>query len=428
MKGKSPRITLLGNNAGRNLGDMAILSSILNSLARHLPSARFYVPSTNPEWTRQHYGERFDVKALNVMPWTGSVRLLGIPTLGALAASDVAMICDGIIFGNRLFNPAFNYLITLVALVPLARLLRCRVVCYSVGLGPFPTRISRLLARWTINLCDLVMVRDRNSERLAREIGVTKPIALTGDAAFINPVSGDRRAQDILGELGIDPHARLLGLNITAYMDRWLKSDEKLSPDADFVTVMAEGVRRAQAAVSEPFTPLVICTQPMDGETCQRLAAAIGGKVLSNSKYLSHDIQAVMRRCQLMVGMRFHSLVLASSVGTPVMALNYAPKVRDYMRLLDCEEFGMELASVTPGLLAARIIEAWRRRDELKQRQAPVVEQQKEGARRAADLLVARYFDGRQMAAATASATPAQDTPGWAEDEMEEPVSGSRPG
>src|SRR5690606_2533839 len=190
--------------------------------------------------------------------------------------------------------------------------------------------ISRLLARWTINLCDLVMVRDRNSERLAREIGVTKPIALTGDAAFINPVSGDRRAREILGDLGIDPHAQLLGLNITAYMDRWLKSDEKLPRDADFVTVMAEGVRRAQAAVSEPFTPLVICTQPMDGETCQRLAAAIGGKVLSNSKYLSHDIQAVMRRCQLMVGMRFHSLVLASSVGTPVMALNYAPKVRDY--------------------------------------------------------------------------------------------------
>jgi polysaccharide pyruvyl transferase WcaK-like protein len=347
MKGRFPRITLLGNNAGRNLGDMAILSSILSSLARHLPAARFYVPSTNPQWTRQHYGDRFDVKALNVMPWTGSVRLLGVPTLGALAASDVAMICDGIIFGNRLFNPAFNYLITLVALVPLARLLRCRVVCYSVGLGPFPSRISRLLARWTINLCDLVMVRDRNSERLAREIGVTKPIALTGDAAFINPVSGDRRAREILGDLGIDPHAQLLGLNITAYMDRWLKSDEKLPRDADFVTVMAEGVRRAQAAVSEPFTPLVICTQPMDGETCQRLAAAIGGKVLSNSKYLSHDIQAVMRRCQLMVGMRFHSLVLASSVGTPVMALNYAPKVRDYMRLLDCEEFGMELASAT---------------------------------------------------------------------------------
>src|SRR5690606_29265029 len=132
MKGKFPRITLLGNNAGRNLGDMAILSSILSSLARHLPAARFYVPSTNPQWTRQHYGDRFDVKALNVMPWTGSVRLLGVPTLGALAASDVAMICDGIIFGNRLFNPAFNYLITLVALVPLARLLRCRVVCYSV--------------------------------------------------------------------------------------------------------------------------------------------------------------------------------------------------------------------------------------------------------------------------------------------------------
>lgn len=428
MKGRSPRITLLGNNAGRNLGDMAILSSILHSLASRLPDARFYVPSTNPGWTRRHYGERFNIRAMSVMPWTGSLRLLGLPTLGAFAASDVAMICDGIIFGTRLFNPAFNYLITLVALVPLAWLLRCKVVCYSVGLGPFPTAISRRLARWTINLCDLVMVRDRASERLAREIGVTKPIALTGDAAFINPVADDHRAAQILGELGVDPHARLLGVNVTAYMDRWLMPDEKLARDADFIAVVAEAVRRAQATVSERFTPLVICTQPMDAATCQRLAAATGARVLSNAQYLSHDIQAVMRRCQLMVGMRFHSLVLASSVQTPVMALNYAPKVRDYMSLLGCEEFGLELASVTPDLLAARIAEAWQRRDELRQRQASAVNQQKDGARRAVDLLVGRYFNRRQQVSAAAAGTPAHDAPGWADDEEEQPASGPRSG
>src|SRR5690606_17590338 len=150
MSRRLPRITLLGNNAGRNLGDMAILSSILHSLRRRLPGVRFYVPSTNPKWTRRHYGEGFDVRALSVMPWTGSIRLLGVPTLTAFAASDVVMICDGIIFGNMLFNPAFNYLITLVLLVPLARLFGCKVVCYSCGIGPFPSAISRRLARWTL--------------------------------------------------------------------------------------------------------------------------------------------------------------------------------------------------------------------------------------------------------------------------------------
>lgn len=409
MKGKNPRITLLGNNAGRNLGDMAILSSILSSLARRMPGARFYVPSTNPKWTRRHYGGRFDVRALSVMPWTGSVRLLGIPTVAAFAVSDVVMICDGIIFGNMLFNPAFNYLITLVFLVPLARLFGCKVVCYSCGLGPFPSAISRLLARWTINGCDLVMVREQDSAQLAREIGVRKPIEVTGDAAFINPVSDDGRAVQILRELDIDPGAKILAINVTAYMDRWLARDEKMTRDADLLSSVAEGIRRARAAVAEPFVPLVICTQPMDEQTCRRLGEAIGAKVLSNATYLSHDIQAVMRRCQLMLGMRFHSIVLASSVETPVMALNYAPKVRGFMRMLQCEEFGLELANVTPALLASKIAEAWERRDVLRTRQAAVIREQKMGAERAADLVASRYFRWKRpvpVAAPAADSNP----------------------
>lgn len=416
MKGKHPRITLLGNNAGRNLGDMAIMSSILQSLSRRLPGARFYIPSTNPSWTRRHYGSRFNVRPLNVMPWTGSLRLLGLPTLYGFAVSDVAMICDGIIFGNRLFNPGFNYLITLVLLVPLARLMRCKVVCFSCGLGPFPSAISRRLARWTIDRCDLVMLRDRDSEKLAREIGVRAPIELTGDAAFINPVSGDARAVEILRELGIDPQARLLALNVTAYMDQWLAAGEKLTPKADFVSMVADGVRRAQAAVAEPFTPLVVCTQPMDEETCSRLAAATGAKVLSNSRYLSHDIQAVLRRCQLLLGMRFHSIVLASSVETPVMALIYAPKVRGYMRLLECEEFGLEMARITPAMLGARLAEAWRCRDALKAHQLRIVREQKVGAHRAVDRLIDRYF--RRSAAEAKVKTRAGDTPGWVDEEL----------
>lgn len=408
MSRRHPRITLLGNNAGRNLGDMAILSSILFSLARRLPGVRFYVPSTNPQWTRRHYGAQFDLRARSVMPWTGSIRLLGVPTLSAFAASDVVLICDGIIFGNMLFNPAFNYLITLVLLVPLARLFGCKVVCYSGGIGPFPSAISRRLARWTLNGCDLVMLRERDSARLARTLGVSRPIEVTGDAAFINPVSDDGQASRILRQLGIDTKASILAINVTAYMDRWLAAGEKMARDADLLTTVAEGIRRAQAVVPGSFVPLVICTQPMDQRVSQRLAAAIGARVLSNDTWLSHDIQAVMRRCQLMMGMRFHSLVLASAVGTPVIALNYAPKVRNYMRLLGCEEFGLELANVTPESVQANLVNAWRQREGLRLRQAEVVREQKAGAERAADLLVTRYFP---QAMSAMSPSPTEPTP-----------------
>ena len=392
MKGTHPRITLLGNNSGRNLGDMAIMSSIMESLSKRMPNAEFYVPTIKPEWVRQHYGDRYNVKAVNVMPWTLSLRLLGLPTLVCLAKSDVALICDGIIFGKKLFNPAFNYLITLVFLVPLARLLGCKMVCYSTGIGPFQNTISRLFAKWTINGCDLVMMRERDSEKLTKDIGVTQPVELTGDAAFINPVSEDRVAVSIMRELGLDPEKPAMAINATAYLDTWLNPNERLSDPKGLLKTIAEGVKRAQEQVKDKFQPLIVCTHPMDEATCRELAAMCDGKVLTNSTYLSHDIQAVIRRCGILVGMRFHSIVLASSVETPVVGLIYAPKVRGYLKLLQCEEYSLELASLTPDYLGRKLAEAWDARKELQERQRPIIGDLKEGAEHAADLLCSRYF------------------------------------
>jgi polysaccharide pyruvyl transferase WcaK-like protein len=392
MKGTHPRITLLGNNSGRNLGDMAIMSSIMESLSKRMPNAEFYVPTIKPEWVRKHYGDRYNVKAVNVMPWTLSLRLLGLPTLACLAKSDVALICDGIIFGKKLFNPAFNYLITLVFLVPLARLLGCKMVCYSTGIGPFQNKISRLFAKWTINGCDLVMMRERDSENLTKEIGVTQPVELTGDAAFINPVSDDKVAVSIMRELGLDPEKPAMAINATAYLDTWLNPNERLSDPKGLLKTIAEGVKRAQEQAKDKFQPLIVCTHPMDEATCRELAAMCDGKVLTNSTYLSHDIQAVIRRCGILVGMRFHSIVLASSVETPVVGLIYAPKVRGYLKLLQCEEYSLELASLNPEYLGRKLAEAWNARKELQERQRPIIGDLKEGAEHAADLLCSRYF------------------------------------
>jgi polysaccharide pyruvyl transferase WcaK-like protein len=371
---------------------MAIMSSIMESIAARHPDAEFFVPTINPEWVRTHYGSRYRVTAVNVMPWTGSIRLLGIPTLRCFMQSDCALICDGIIFGKKLFNPAFNYLITLVFLVPLAALCGCRMVAYSCGIGPFESFISKLFAKWTLNGCDLVMMRERDSEALAKEIGVTKPIELTGDAAFINPVSSDETALQIELKLGINQELPVLAINATSYLDSWLKPEERLTSRESFIELLANAINTARTTTSQPFQPLIVCTQPMDLETCRQLARLTNGTVLDNSTYLSHDIQAVLRRCGMLIGMRFHSIVLASSVEIPVVGLVYAPKVRGYLRLLECEEFSLELASLTASGLASKIVAAWEDRRTLQERQRPIIKKLKAGAEHAADLLCERFF------------------------------------
>jgi polysaccharide pyruvyl transferase WcaK-like protein len=392
MKNNHPVITLLGSNSGNNAGDAAILASILDVVTKQLPTAEFFVPTTKPSFTDNAYGNQYNVKGVNVMPWTGSLRLLGIPTINLLRKSDCALICDGIIFDKKLFNPAFNFLITLFFLVPFAKLFNCKLVCYSTGIGPFNTKIGRLMARILINACDLVMMREKDSQKLCEEIGVTQEVLLTGDAAFLNKVSDDNSLKSVTKAEGINLDANLFGINVTSYIDQWLEADNRVKSKDEYLALLSRSINRAKSLIPGGFNPVLFCTHPMDLPCAEKVAKDVNGKVVSNTKYLSHDLMAVMKKCQLFMGMRFHSLILASAVEAPIIGLVYAPKVRSYMRLLESTDVSLELGKLTEDSLVQTIVSAWNRRDEIRSRQKVHVDQLKVGAQNAANLLCDRYF------------------------------------
>ncbi len=390
MKGNVPKITLLGSNSGRNVGDAAIMSAIADVMTKEIPGIEIFVPSTNPKFIDQNYGDKYNIKGVDVMPWTGSIRLFGLTTFWCLIKSDAALICDGIIFGKKLFNPLFNFLITLIFVAPFAKLVGCKMVCYSCGIGPFPTKAGEIFAKWVLNLCDLVIMRENDSKKLAEQIGVIRPIEVTGDAAFINLVSSDQRAAEIIEQKGISKDKKLFGINITKYFDAWLEKSERVADKNDFLKSLADSVNTAKDKSN--FEPVVFSTQPMDEEVAYKLAGMIGAKVINNTEYLSHDMQAVMRRCDLFMGMRFHSLILASAVESPIIGLIYAPKVRGYMRLLECKDQAVELAGVNTDNLTETIITSWDNRKDIQAKQKIIVDKLKVGAHQAAITLRERYF------------------------------------
>jgi polysaccharide pyruvyl transferase WcaK-like protein len=396
MKNDHPVITLLGNNSGNNIGDAAIMASVMDMLTEVLPTAEFLVPSMKPEWIETHYGKKYNVRAIDVRPRTGSLRLFGIPTFQCLAKSDAALICDGIIFDHKLFSP-HNFLSTLYMLLPALLVTRCKLVCFSTGIGPLRTGLGRHMAKCVINACDLVMMRDEDSRTLCREIGVTKEVHLTGDAAFVNKVSPDERAPHIAAELGLSLEKPLFGVNVTSYMDSWLVGKERLSDPKGYLRLLAESIQGANATLGNPFTPLVFSTHPMDEPPADELAQLLSTNgsrctVIKNSTYSSHDEQALMRRCGVFLGMRFHSLILSSAVQAPIIALIYAPKVRGYMRLLKSEDVALELGSLTKEKLQNTIIETWKNREQIGARQKVPIDELKRRAYIAARLLRERIY------------------------------------
>ena len=405
-KKDTPKITLLGSNSGRNAGDAAILAAIMSALSRDLgEDTQFEVPTTNPRFVEEQYGNLFNVTPINIMPWTLSIRLLGFPTLRSIWRTDATLITNGIIFDVKLFNPLFNFLITLVFLVPWAKMLGRKVICFNVGIGPLESYWGRTFARWVGNLSDLIMVRDEDSLKLFREIGVEKEIHLTADSVFLNWGASPARVTQIIRNEGLERDVEednLLGVNVTRYVDMWLKQNEKVGDKKSFLPILANCLARLR--VENKITPLIYITQVMDvkfGEELAKLTEArikeIGGGdwkpgLVSNVKYNNHELLGIAANCKMLVGMRVHSLIIAAESGTPVVGLVYAPKVRSFLHQLNTPERSFELAKITEDELYNGLLDAWNNASEIEKVQQRVVAELESRAAKASLLVKQRFF------------------------------------
>lgn len=364
------RITILGSNSGRNAGDAAILASIMSEISSLRPDVEFEVPTTNPIFIKNQYSGKYRVKPISVMPWNLSLRLLGLPVLRSIARTDLTLITDGIIFDVRLFNPAFNFLITLIFLVPFANWLKKPVVCFCVGVGPLNTYWGKRFAKLVGNRCRRIFVREKDSFGLMRKIGVSKPMDVFADIAFRNTPCSQERAAEIMREQAINKDRGLIGINVTAYGGTWLKGKEgKLNRQR-----LKEGLSMTiERLINElNIEVILLTTQIMDIPFAEEILAQVkykdSVKLVSNKNYSNHELMGLMGQMDLFVGMRLHSLILAAAMEIPIVGLVYAPKVMSLMELIGQKDYAIKLSRVNPDELYQLIREAWGRRQEMKSR------------------------------------------------------------
>jgi len=385
------RISLLGSNSGRNAGDAAILEAVVRQISRRRPGTVFEVPTTNPDFIRRSFPGK-NVIPVSIMPWDLSLRLLGVPVLRSLARCDLSLILDGIIFDHRLLNPAFNFLITLVFLAPFSRAAGRPMVCFEAGIGPLRTPLGRRCARIVGESCDLIMVREDDSARLMREVGVKEtPVEIYADAAFVLDPAPAEAVDRILLKLGTGGRP-LVGLNLTSYGGQWVKKGRQFDRQA-FQGQMASLI---DSFTRKTGTIVVLTgTQHMDRDYLAGLKGMVGRqdsvRMVSNLEHTPAELAGLMGRMGFFIGMRLHSLILASSMKTPILGLTYAPKVLSLFRLLERPELALDLGSLEPESLLRSMITFWEEREKEKIRISTLIDRLKEKAQAGFDRLVDLY-------------------------------------
>ena len=342
---RARRVGITGSYGGFNLGDEAILQSIIRQLRESLP-VDIVVFSRDADDTRvRHQVEAVTARELSRRDALAMVRDLDLLIFGGggiLYDGDADMYLREVLLANEVRTP---------------------VMVYAVGVGPLVDVRLRARVRDALEHAAIITVRDRHSRQLFEEIGLEHDVLLTADPALLLEPEA-LTADELVRAEGIDPGARLIGFSVRepgpAAPDLEVEHYHRLvASAADFV------IDRLDAEVL--FVPLERRSFDVQHShaVVGRMAHAQRATVLKRN-YSSGQVVSLMQRLTFAVGMRLHFLIFSAIAGVPFMALPYATKVTGFLEELRLRT--PALGNVSPGQLIANIDRTWDEREDVRNR------------------------------------------------------------
>lgn len=294
-------IVISGYYGFDNVGDEAILYSIIHELKNNLPSISITVLSNKPE----HTSKLYDVNAVN--RWN------------IKAVWDAVRQSDGVISGGGGLLQDKTGMTTIsyyCAIMWMAYISGKPFFVYSQGIGPINKKFNKKIVSLTLKRAALITVRDEQSKSLVHQLGIKNQVSVV-----VDPV------------LGMD----LEEMNTSNWLNQNLKED-------DFLTVSVRYTSNSQAVltkIAKGLSPIAekgkkLVFIPMFGKEDHQCSKEVKQMMSTEAQqhtyvapyYLSiHEKAAIIGSSQLLIGMRLHSLIFAVKRHTPFLAISYDPKI-----------------------------------------------------------------------------------------------------
>lgn len=350
--GKRFLIAGAGTGAHWNAGDAAILEAMAQQLREPDPAAEILVVSANPPGTLAPYG-------------VTEVRYDDIPALTAAACSaDLLILGGGGLFydywgfpADQLLTPEHAGLSFYTGFALLATLFGKPLAVYAASVGPLRTEDGRRFTRVAFEQAGAITVRDRESRAVLIGLGVAaERITVAADPAYALPPAPAPHLDPI-------PEAPLLGVAIR----EWTLDVDSEAWQRELARSLDHFVdRHGGTVLFVPFHKTVgdVSDVAIAEGVLRRMRWQERARVLS-PEHTPREISGIIGRCDVLVGMRLHSIIFARTHAVPFVAISYDPKVQG---ALDGQwaKFSIPLSELSTGRLDALLEEAWSRRDALR--------------------------------------------------------------
>jgi polysaccharide pyruvyl transferase CsaB len=345
------RIVVSGYYGFGNVGDEAVLAATLGALRARLPAARLTVLSANPPQTRRLHNVH-------------SIHRAGAGVIRAMAGADLFLSGGGSLIQDVTSARSAVYYLGLLGL---AGFLSRRTMIFAQGIGPIRRRWVRRLARLVLNRVHLITVRDEDSIRAVRELGVRGTAHLVADPVFALDPAPEEHVKDFVGRAGGSPR---IGVALRPWGD-----------DA-YVASVVEALHGVRSALGG--TVIMFAFHPERDLRLSRAAAeTLGAQVATDLP--PRETLAAIGTLDVLVGVRLHALICAVAMGVPPVGLSYDPKVDGLFRRIGVGHL-LPVNGLQPGPLQQAILSAWNARQEIRPRLVQLSKTLREDALRAADL------------------------------------------
>lgn len=319
LNDKQQRVMICGWYGTETLGDKGILAGVLKSIRNALgQNVHFFVASLFPYITQRTCDQMAELQDVQIVSIEQAMSLV----------STVDLLTFG---GGPLMS--IPSMAPMEALFERARESGVQTLAAGIGVGPLGNKAFDESVGRTLKLCDNIIFRDKRSADAALALGVdTKDATVAEDPAFtwlIDRISGSPNVRENLGR------TLLLGLRDFPYREyaRELEPGKAKELKKNYERSVVEAV--SSLLIQFPdlvIKPLPMCTNHFGGDDrwfyrklfrrLEKVPARLDMTLLNNelrpNAYVDEFVKA-----DVVLAMRFHSLVFGLSAGANCIAIDY---------------------------------------------------------------------------------------------------------
>lgn len=338
-------IAVFGSYSGHNAGDDAILYSVLTTLSREIKDVKFIIPVKRPHFYKKEFSE-FNVEWVPLGKKYLSKKFFGWQPYYSILKSDCIIMTQNMFFDYKVNQRGFNVLKDWNLQIRLAYKLGKKIIGYNIGFGPIRTEFGAKLVHNILSKCDFITLREHEGKKEIEELKVKCPIYLGADPAINNHPVSKKETENILSKLNLDTDKQLIGINANKYIGDFEITNSTLS-QKKYISILSDYANHLDDTYQAQI--VVISTSFDDYEINKQIFENIKAPkcFIENHEYQHDEIMGIMGKLDLLVGTRMHACVLSAAMETPIISINYVPKVKHFLDLIELNQYSIEPDKLT---------------------------------------------------------------------------------